>query len=532
MGRRNWLVYRCHRHAGDYRGDEVVIRKALFLVLFGAIVGHAQAQFPTPVVAGMTVTNSAQSSPLAPVPGQLIVQGSVSVHGTTALSGGGSFTGTFGGLPVINNLVAGLYPTPLAGLSGISNPVAGDMVYVTDCVNGGQIAPGTGCPAFYNAAGTWVTMPTPTTLQVTVGGQAISLGGSTLNQGIGPKIQTASGTTNNGDCAQFNSSGTLIDSGGPCSGGTGGSGTVTVAPQFAVPYYSAAGSGSALAGMAVVNNAVVATNGSGVPAETTSLPIGLVLPNALITSPTLTGAISIAAAQYTGRQQYAPSSVSNASSNVPVGVAPTTPLDGDHWRTTAGVFDRIGGVTLGPILYSVQPSFPLANTSGGSTGPTEIIGCPLCLVSASASGGVLTTVAPLQINATGPNAISLAAMPRPLTWIADSAYVVHNDVYPLILAWPLLGSGSVQQVWYSTGGTTSPSFNLSLSTCTNYPGGSCTAIPGCNNITVSSSTPTYAACSGIASSIATGQTLLMTISGVTGSPSSAVIQPVVTFPGA
>jgi len=45
----------------------------------------------------------------------------------------------------------------------------------------------------------------------------------------------------------------------------------------------------------------------------------------------------------------ASSAVGGAGLNVPHGVAPTTPVNGDMWTTTAGLFVRINGVTVGPL---------------------------------------------------------------------------------------------------------------------------------------------------------------------------------------
>lgn len=42
------------------------------------------------------------------------------------------------------------------------------------------------------------------------------------------------------------------------------------------------------------------------------------------------------------------SSTTRAGLNVPHGTAPTSPADGDIWTTTAGLFARINGVTIGP----------------------------------------------------------------------------------------------------------------------------------------------------------------------------------------
>jgi len=45
----------------------------------------------------------------------------------------------------------------------------------------------------------------------------------------------------------------------------------------------------------------------------------------------------------------ASSAAGGAGLNVPHGVAPTTPVNGDMWTTTAGLFVRINGATVGPL---------------------------------------------------------------------------------------------------------------------------------------------------------------------------------------
>jgi hypothetical protein len=45
-----------------------------------------------------------------------------------------------------------------------------------------------------------------------------------------------------------------------------------------------------------------------------------------------------------------PAGVAGVSSlRIPHGVAPTSPVDGDIWTTTAGIFVRVNGVTVGPL---------------------------------------------------------------------------------------------------------------------------------------------------------------------------------------
>jgi hypothetical protein len=45
----------------------------------------------------------------------------------------------------------------------------------------------------------------------------------------------------------------------------------------------------------------------------------------------------------------AASTTTTAGIRVPHGAAPTAPVDGDMWTTTAGLFVRINGVTVGPL---------------------------------------------------------------------------------------------------------------------------------------------------------------------------------------
>lgn len=49
-----------------------------------------------------------------------------------------------------------------------------------------------------------------------------------------------------------------------------------------------------------------------------------------------------------GRTTIAASSTGGANFNLPHGTAPTSPVNGDIWSTTAGLFARINGSTVGP----------------------------------------------------------------------------------------------------------------------------------------------------------------------------------------
>ena len=52
---------------------------------------------------------------------------------------------------------------------------------------------------------------------------------------------------------------------------------------------------------------------------------------------------------FTGKVTTAATAVGSAGLNLPAGTAPTAPADGDVWTTTAGIYVRINGVTVGPL---------------------------------------------------------------------------------------------------------------------------------------------------------------------------------------
>src|SRR5208337_3779655 len=55
-----------------------------------------------------------------------------------------------------------------------------------------------------------------------------------------------------------------------------------------------------------------------------------------------------------------------AGINVPHGTAPTSPVNGDVWTTTAGLFARINGVTVGPYVSAASSLFSTQNVVTGS----------------------------------------------------------------------------------------------------------------------------------------------------------------------
>lgn len=68
---------------------------------------------------------------------------------------------------------------------------------------------------------------------------------------------------------------------------------------------------------------------------------------------------------FAGRVLVSASTADRAGLNLPHGVAPTTPEDGDIWSTTSGFYGRVNGVTVGP--------FGTGGGSGGAAGDSEEI---------------------------------------------------------------------------------------------------------------------------------------------------------------
>lgn len=62
-----------------------------------------------------------------------------------------------------------------------------------------------------------------------------------------------------------------------------------------------------------------------------------------------TNTLTVSNIDTAGLLNTAASAIGGAGLNVPHGVAPTTPVDGDVWTTSAGMYARINGVTVGPL---------------------------------------------------------------------------------------------------------------------------------------------------------------------------------------
>jgi hypothetical protein len=343
----------------------------------------------------------------------------------------------------------------------------------------------------------------------------------------------------NGNCVQWDATGNTVDSGTGCGGG-GGSGTVSAGLANQIATYAAAG--NTISGLTIVNNSVPSYSGSGLLSNSTTLPGSLTIPSPSISNPTVTGTMSAIAVNLSGKLTLAAGAAGSASANIPAGVAPTSPNNGDIWTTSTGLFVRAGGVTIGPVIGLAQQSAltPLVynsgtgqescptcatTTNGGSLSATVpiaiaatgLITCTTCAT--TTNGGGLSAIAPISISAAG--SIALASTQRYAEFVWDSQASVHNDTYPVAIKMPSAGGGTIQSVTYYTNGTTSPAFTISLQIAG-------TPITSCNAIVVGTGgngvgTTTTTTCTA-ANTFTANQRVDLVITGTAGSPSSAAVQ--------
>jgi hypothetical protein len=84
-------------------------------------------------------------------------------------------------------------------------------------------------------------------------------------------------------------------------------------------------------------------------------------------NPTLaTAYLPLAGATMTGKLTTLTPAAGGAGITHPHGVAPTAPVNGDVWTTTAGLFARINGVTVGPLIALASVSGTYLPLAGGT----------------------------------------------------------------------------------------------------------------------------------------------------------------------
>lgn len=93
------------------------------------------------------------------------------------------------------------------------------------------------------------------------------------------------------------------------------------------------------------------------------------------------GTTSTSLFQAASRFRFSAANTARSSINLPAGTAPTSPLDGDMWTTTAGVFAQISGSTVGPFAAAgsgitgtlVSGRVPFANGTSSVTDSAQLV---------------------------------------------------------------------------------------------------------------------------------------------------------------
>lgn len=114
-------------------------------------------------------------------------------------------------------------------------------------------------------------------------------------------------------------------------------------------------------------------------------------PSAAITVARIDAAQTFAGTQtYTGRIVTAASVTGGAGLNLPQGTAPTSPVNGDMWATSLGVFAQIAGSTVGPFGTGGSSGLheTLVTTTGsGSFTPTNTALYKITIIAGGGLGG-------------------------------------------------------------------------------------------------------------------------------------------------
>jgi hypothetical protein len=177
----------------------------------------------------------------------------------------------------------------------------------------------------------------------------------------------------------------------------------------------------------------------------------------------------------------------NASLTLPVGVAPTSPTDGQMWLTTAGLFVRANGSTVGPLSAGTAGGItgtltsgrvPFANGTSTVTDSAQMLfstanGLSLnrsatsnCEFVGSAAGNATTTTTDSTAlgnnalhaitSATNCTAVGSAALSSGTTAVSNGTAVGYRALYQMTAAADCTAIGSQSMAnWTNGGGDTS-----------------------------------------------------------------------------
>ena len=130
------------------------------------------------------------------------------------------------------------------------------------------------------------------------------------------------------------------------------------------------------------------------------------------------GYAKLASATFTGAVLFPAATTSATSIRIAHGTAPTSPTNGDIWTTTAGIFVRVNGATVGPLASTagtlINPMTTLGDIIYGGSGGSATRLAPNTtttpqFLTSTGSAGVGT--APIWTGSTGSGNVVLATSP-------------------------------------------------------------------------------------------------------------------------
>ncbi len=238
--------------------------------------------------------------------------------------------------------------------------------------------------------GTAPSSPVNGDIWTTSVGMFVQINGTTVGP-LGSVTGAVSGPGSSTDSyiPQWNgTSGTSLKAGLPV-GATGTSSLITtdssgqfdasVLPAFTGDVTSTAGTAATTVG-AIGGHAV--TLGGAVTFSGAHTFTGTVTGNTSVTFPVSGTLVSTNTNTFVGKQTMVASATTGAGFNLPAGVAPSSPANGDIWTTTTGLFSQLNGATnqlAGPAVVVTSAMSPYTAYSGER-------------IAADASGGNITII--------------------------------------------------------------------------------------------------------------------------------------------
>ena len=117
-------------------------------------------------------------------------------------------------------------------------------------------------------------------------------------------------------------------------------------------------------------NGDVWTTTTGIYVRINGVTVGPLISAATLAAPPAIGNTTPAAGSFTtlsatGKTTLPAGTAGSASVIIPHGTAPSSPVDGDVWTTTSGIYIRVNGTTVGPLISAATLASPPA--IGGTT---------------------------------------------------------------------------------------------------------------------------------------------------------------------